>query len=531
MWGGLVIQEYFKPLSPIHSFYEFLPFAEEEFSKRADQLSSHSRWNREALVNVLRAYLEPELKHPALLKQLERLKQPDSLVVITGQQAGLATGPLFTLYKAWTAILLAKREEERLQRPVIPVFWIAGEDHDLAEVDHLWLRTAEGKLVKSRFPFALKKKSSVSAIELDPEQIEVWRNELEQFLPDSENKRELLEKISQFLQPPVTLSRFFARIMHFLFAEYGLLLIDSADPGLRKLESSFFHTLIDQDRNISDALQATLAKWEQAGFHSPFAFEPNQSHLFIQIEGERKALYHTETGWRTRDGWFRFDSGALKEKAELLSNNVVTRPLMQEYVFPVLAYVAGPGEITYWGCLKDVFRQVGFTMPIVYPRLQFTLVERHVEKRVEQYGLSWEEAIDHPQRKKEEWFFGQHWFDYERLFQSLMEQVEELYRPVIAKLTEEVGIHAGEIGEKNRKKVLEQVEYLKRKTQTLVENRVHIAIKHWDEIILGLRPRDQLQERVYNLLHFWNLYGIDWVKDLGNTSLSQLEKKHGLYFL
>src|SRR5699024_10497077 len=245
-----------------------------------------------------------------------RLKSEDAVVVIGGQQAGLLTGPLYSINKVISIISLAKRQEAELNRPVIPVFWIAGEDHDFDEINHVNIRTDKG----------IKKHT----------------------------------------------------IPH--FPETDLVLAYTTNESLRGNENEYFIKLIEHRKPIAKTVSKTIQSLQKKDYSITLEAEENEGHLFYHDnQGERILLNITESGlWQGKTKDIVFTSEELvqiaKDTPHRLSNNVVTRPLMQEWVFPTLAFVGGYGEISYWASLKNAFKEVDLEMPPVVPRYSISYV-------------------------------------------------------------------------------------------------------------------------------------------------------------
>src|SRR5699024_6256726 len=155
-----------------------------------------------------------------------------SVVIVGGQQAGLGTGPMYTVNKIISIIKLAREKEAQLKIPVIPLFWIAGEDHDYDEINHLFI-DEDDKLKKLPTRQEAFIKKSVSHIELDQEKTEKWLRQLFLSLQETEETRDLYEQMKDILKKSKTFVDFFARTLFYLFQGEGLVLFDSADQGAR----------------------------------------------------------------------------------------------------------------------------------------------------------------------------------------------------------------------------------------------------------------------------------------------------------
>src|SRR5690625_5299050 len=215
---------------------EFFPFSL-AFSpeSRLSELSSRN-FPRESLASVLKEMNENWGAPDATIAQIERLRDEKSVVVIGGQQAGLLTGPLYTIHKLISIIKYAKEQEEKLNIPVIPVFWIAGEDHDYDEINHVFTATQSGlnKRVISQEEW---RKKSITHIPLNKDLTKQWIKEVFYDLVETTYTKNLSETIFNIVEQSETFVDFFARFIFQLFGSEGIVLIDSADENLRHIES------------------------------------------------------------------------------------------------------------------------------------------------------------------------------------------------------------------------------------------------------------------------------------------------------
>ncbi|RAL26005.1 bacillithiol biosynthesis cysteine-adding enzyme BshC [Thermoflavimicrobium daqui] len=515
-WSSRFTIDYYNFNNTIHSLYEYNPFDDQSYVKRISYLEGRENLaHRQELVQILRSFHAPELLHPKVEYNLQRLSQSDSVVVIGGQQAGLMTGPMYTIHKAITIIQIAHNEEKKLGRPVIPVFWIAGEDHDLDEVDHVWIQDDRAQLVKHRLDYEDKGKYPISSLKIKPEQLHIWLAELSKLLPDSPYKQEWLKRCTSLITEPISWTRYFARLMHDLFGKWGLILIDSSDLALRKFEVSFFQKLLEKNQILSEKVAKAATQFEKLGYDVPVELSDQKAHLFIHADGERHLLYRDQDEWFTKEGQHRFSTEQiikiLHDSPEKFSNNVLTRPLMQEFLFPTLVFVGGGSEVAYWGLLKEAFLEMGLQMPIVFPRPSMTIVDRRVQKRMEQFQLTWSDLVSDLEKKKDEWLEHQTHVDFSAMFDDLKLKTEELYQPLIKILKKEVGMDLNQMAEKNKQKVWEQIDFLAQYTERQFTLKHQTVLRRWDELISTLSPRKRPQERVLNLLSFWNRHGLEWI--------------------
>lgn len=521
----------------VSTLFSYNPWDGKSYERRYQILQERreEKLSRSELVQAFRSQYGHAKLHPQVERNLQRLEDQRSCVVIGGQQAGLLTGPLYTIYKAITIIQLAQREEKRLGVPVVPVFWIAGEDHDFEEVNHIWVRDLQGDIKKLSFQrrsSTTLNRYSVSSLPLDRPAMLQWLEQLSHQLPDTPYKVEWLQVSQTIVSSAKTWGQFFFEMMQMLFNRWGLLLIDSTNLVLRRLESKFFIRLIERNQQLREWFGKTEQSCKENQYQTPVKLEENHAHLFINIQGERYPLFNYQDIWMTRDGLYRWSTKELlriaEETPERLSNNVLTRPLMQEYLFPTLASVCGSNEIAYWSLLRQAFALMDLEMPIVYPRTQITLVDPTSFKRMRRFQFTWEDLFFHFERKKEDWLNQKVEVDIDQLFQRANQDMEQIHQALVDQLEQHLHLQIHVIGKKNREKIKAQMDYLRKFVKQMVEQRFAIELRRMDELKTRLLPLQKPQERVYNFFQLWNNYGRKWFEQLVELPLLQKPSHHHL---
>lgn len=505
----------------VHAFYEYNPWQEKSVQKRAQYLEQTGQSiKRTFVVKALRAFHQPELMHPEVERNLDRLAEDESMVVIGGQQAGLLGGPLYTFYKAITIIRLARLAEEQLGKPVIPVFWIAGEDHDVEEVDHVWVQTGGGEPHKHRFWVRDQRKMPISGRIIDKDTYHHWLDELAQIMPDSEFKQTWLVQCKTWGESSLSWTRLFARVLHHFFGKYGLLLVDSNDESLRRIEVPFFSELIRNSKSIARKTELASRQLQEWGLDVPVDLKENQGNLFILADGERQHLFRENDHWVAKGSKYRWSEQELlnmvQEDPARFSNNVITRPLMQEALFPVLFFVGGPGEIAYWSLLKEAFLEVNLQMPIVVPRMRVAVIDGRQEKRINEFSLNWRELDSSLAQKKEVWLNLQQPPDLTHAFAEAEKRINEAHRQLVDYLDREIGMNMKEFGEKNQAKIQAQIDYYHQFAWKSLREKHRASLRKWDQLINFIQPGNKPQERVYNVVWLWNEHGMEWVDFLIN---------------
>ncbi|KAA9007609.1 bacillithiol biosynthesis cysteine-adding enzyme BshC [Paenibacillus spiritus] len=490
----------------------------EDIQNRAhwlDQTES-DRAGREELFAVLSAYNGRLNGHEAVAASLELLKRQETLVVAGGQQSGLFTGPLLVVYKAVTLIAAAREASETLKRPVVPVFWIAGEDHDWDEVNHTYVLSPSGEVARIRMEHAAGGKSPVSLVRLQEEEWSRAADELEKLLQESDFKSEVMELVRSGAAAD-NLSDAFAMLMGRLFGKHGLVLLDSADPELRKLEQPLFRRLIRENDELEASYHAAAGEIRSGGYELQANVETGGANLFYIHEGARLLLVKKNGRFTDRKETVSFTEEQLLETLELhperFSNNVLTRPLMQDYVLPVLATVLGQGEIAYWAITRRAFETVGRRLPPILPRMSYTMVEGTTQKHMEKFGLSFQDVVQGLEEKRASWLEGQDERGLARRFEETKAAFAAMYDPLI----EEIGrVQAGlvKLGTSNKEKIADQIAFLQNKVMDALAKQSDAGLRQWERIERSLMPLGRPQERVYNVTHYLNRYGLSWVDGL-----------------
>ena len=343
---------------------------------------------RDAVADVLAEQNRRWESGDAVLAQVERLRDPRSVAVVTGQQLGLFAGPLYTVYKALSAVRYAAHVEAETGRPAVPVFWLAGEDHDWAEVrSAVFTHTAgdAAEVRRVRYP-AEGGAGPVGRIALGEADTAAALDALAQTLPDGPHRETALALAAEAYRPGRTMRDAFAALLRALVPDVVLMSVD--DARLKRIAAPVMSREATEWRGTLAALEARGAELRAAGFHQQVA--PTPLNLFTLGDAERQALDPAEGGAAvSRDGARRIADlrAEVQTHPEAFSPNVVLRPLVQDALLPTAAYVAGPGEAAYFAQLGPVYDRFDIPMPAVVPRLSLTLVEPGIAKILDRYDL------------------------------------------------------------------------------------------------------------------------------------------------
>lgn len=499
------------------TFYDYTQSAD-SYTQRLAELNSRT-FKRHELVRTIRTYMEPFGISDAASAHLDELSD-NGVVVIGGQQAGLLTGPLYSVHKAITVILLAKKRRNELGVPVIPVFWVAGEDHDLEEINHTFTEQ-DGRPVKRQYPERFVLKKMASHTDYDGDQMADYIRLVFRDYEETAYTKELLEEVLYSAKQEHSFTGFFVRLMNDLFRNHGLLFMDSADKSLRMLESEYFKKLIIESETIADKVVHKERLFTEQGFGTPIQASEDAAHLFYVHDTGRVLLSRKGDSFVNEAAALQFTTSELLAIAEhtpwLLSNNVATRPLMQDMVFPVLAFVGGPGEISYWSLLKDAFNHLDMKMPILVPRISITLITPGTQHALEKSELTVDDVMaGEVIRRRTEFLDEQRDVELEHLLKETEQVIQAQYDKMEQHLSDK---DLADLAEKNRAYHLRQLNYLKEKAEDALLRKYAAALRNFSRIEGELYPERNLQERTYTPYPFLNVYGPTLIDDLLNASL------------
>ena len=488
------------------------------YRNRYQELMNRS-FSRGELSDYIQEYMSRFSNSEAVNENIEELRRDDSVVVVGGQQAGLLSGPLYTIHKVISIIKLAQEQRKALGKPVIPVFWIAGEDHDLAEVNHVYVMK-NGKPDKKTYPSYQPFKTMITDVAIDENKMEHWFEEIVETYGETVFTNKLRMDMKETIKQSDTFVDFFARLIHQWFHEYGLLLVDAGDPAIRKLETGFFESLIEKSEEIAEVVAQQQSFMQAQGYSKMIEMGEQPANLFYYDTGkkDRCLLKRSEGMFTGRNGEVSFSEQELLQMAknhpEQLSNNVVTRPLMQEMMFPVLAFISGPGEIAYWAELKRAFELFAMKMPPIIPRLNITFIERGIQTDLEETELTLKTVLTEGTANAVKCYLDSVKDEtVDQLFEGMKSQLEENHQ--------KLSMHAVSLDKglepmlnKNIEFIEKQLAFMYGKIEERTKERHSFVLKKYERIANSLYPLGSPQERMWNVFYYLNQYGPDFVKEI-----------------
>ncbi len=431
---------------------------------------------------------------------LDELAKPGTVAVVTGQQVGLLSGPSYTIFKALTAVRLVG--QLRAQGiPAVPIFWLASEDHDLAEVDHVWLFDQDIKASRISVANEIANGGPVGEVVLRDVPLAEMRAALGE-LPFAD---EVFERVKRAYSPGNTFTCAFRTFLRELLGDFGLLFLDPLLPQVREIARPFLAETAARVPELIEGVKARNRELEERGYHTQVHLDDASSLLFL-LNGKRTPLRWKDDQFTSRDKTYR--SRDLQDMAERLSPNALLRPVMQDYLLPTVTYVGGPAEVAYMAQSQVLYQKLLGRMPVIFPRNSFTLLDSRAEKLIQRYGLSMPCLFDHQEKVKSR-------IAAKLVPPGLIEKFASLDSSIsssILSLEESLRNFDPTLeaaAKKSGAKMLYQLRRLSGKTARETLRRDERSAREANYLIDLAYPQRRLQERFYSIVPFLAKHGPD----------------------
>ena len=510
--------EYQQNSRGLQRFYPSAARSHTELSNAAHDVLANYRTDRDLLCDALAAANKSFDAGAKTLENIELLRAPDCVTIVTGQQAGLFSGALYTIYKALSAV---KSAEDWRARGInaVPVFWIAEEDHDFDEVKATFVLDEKGKLAKfENTPQNYAQDLPVGSVILD-DTINAAIDQLFESLPQTEFSGDLRAILQASYRSGESYSSAFAKFLTKIFSAYGLIVFSPLDRNLKKLSAPVFTEAVKKSDEIREKLLARNEELKSAGFGAQVLVEPDFFPFFwIDEDGRRRALKKNKNGKILAKGTRReFDPAELIEIAETeperLSPNALMRPVVQDYLLPTVCYFGGGAEIAYFAQNSTIYEILQRPVTPILHRQSFTFVEAKHQRTLDKYDLNLTDLLDgfekilpqivekHLNRETARTFA-----EVEEIINTQLNRLDQTLSPTDPTLAESLA--------KRRRKILYHIGALRTKFHFAQMRRDETIHRQIESAFAALAPRRALQERTLNVAAFLNahgLYFIDWV--------------------
>jgi bacillithiol biosynthesis cysteine-adding enzyme BshC len=506
-----------------------------KISQRIPEVLANYKVNRDALCDVLLEMNGGNCSgSEKTLENIKLLRESDTVAVVSGQQAGLLTGPLYTIYKALSAVKLTECLRGRGFKAV-PVFWIATEDHDFLEVSNAFVINKHGDLTEIRNePKRCYENLPVGYVKLD-ESIKQTIDELFQALPHTEFTDELRQMIEKSWTIETDYGDAFARMLTKIIGKYGIILLCPLDERLKKLATPIYSEAVKKSDEIVSALRKRSEELVAEGYHAQVLIGEDYFPLFYQAKNRtRHALKKTAEGTYKTKGIER--EFTLTELAELAENephrfspSVVLRSVVQDYLLPTVCYFGGAAEIAYFAQSGEVYRILERPVTTIFHRQSFSFVESRHAKTLERFDLTLQDLFAGEEKLipeiVEKYLAGdtaQVFDEVEKNINSELQKLEQSLSTIDQTLAEN--------STRRREKIVYHLKAMRKKFHHAQVRKDETVKRQIETAFASLMPHKHLQERTLNIATVLNKYGtyaIDWIYE----SIDLDDKGHRIIYL
>ncbi len=484
-------------------------------------LAGTVRWPEPRTGGIAPALLDAFVPNDLATSALDRLRHPEALVVTTGQQPGLLTGPLYTIHKALSAVALARRCEAAWGRPVIPVFWAAGGDHDFAEGNHAsW--TAEDGSTRTMTLRERPADAPLTPLYREPvgPEIEPVLSQLAQDIAATPFGEQTMALFRKWYRPDSNLADACAGVIAELLAPFGVVVFDATHPATKRAQLPVLLRALAQSAQLDTALATRHAELRAAGKDPGVAVGDGATLVMLEGKLGRDRLASRSPGFVTRRSHEQFSLAEIERLAAsepgLFSPNVLLRPVVESAMLPTVAYVAGPGELRYLALAEALYAPLEVPRQLPAPRWSGVLVDARVDRVLAKFAATYEELCAPGHALENRVIRASLPPEATAALTTLRETVLPAYEalaqaaaaidPTIERPMHSFGARAAEQVEAAEKKLINHL----RKRQSVESDQIRRA----RELVL---PLGQPQERVQTLAPWLARYGPTLLTDLATV--------------
>lgn len=493
----------------VHDFYSRPPYIAEWLKDEAAKVS-YDPVRREKVCNVLERQNKSWKASAKTIENIRRLRS-GALAAVTGQQVGLFGGPLFSIFKALTAVKLAE-EAASAGIDCVPVFWLATQDHDFAEVNHVTIPGNDASL--KTFTSAIKSDASAPVGELR------FGTEIEEVVrvaTESLGECEATAWLRAAYHSGETLGNAFAHLFSQVFADWGVILLDARDAELNAIAAPVYESAIAQADSLEHALQARGREIHAAGYDQQVKIADDSTLLFAIEHGSRTPVHKGQPAANFSIAGHPISQSDLLQRIrsspEEFSPNVLLRPIVQDYLLPTLAYTGGAAEVAYFAQAAVVYEALLKRVTPIVPRFSATLVEPRPQALLDRYRLEMPDLFSGPETLREKLATQALPQELHAAFDAAELSVNSSLDSIRAVLTtlDKTLVDSANTA---REKIRHQLEQLRAKAARAELRQTEVLGRHAELLSQALFPSKSLQEREIGGIYFLARYGKPLLDDL-----------------
>ncbi len=484
-----------------------------------NEISERKNYPTTELAKILKDQYKNDKPSKLTKTNLENLSKGNAIAIFTGQQLGIFGGPLYTFYKTITTIKLANDLNEKYEQyNFVPVFWMAGDDHDFEEISSVKIIDTQNGIITINYddgkPLDVNR-GPVGKLKLKAK----IREAINDFISHS-RKTEFTEDVAEFLnqtfEPGKTINDAFRKLMFDFFDEYGLVIFNPMDKAVKELLVPVFEKEILDYRIHTRELLEVSAELDDI-YHAQVKIQP--INIFVHEKDGRYLLEPVEDDFRLKGKRKRITEeqilNRLHEHPEDFSPNVMLRPICQDYLFPTGFYVGGPSEISYFAQVMPLYDFYNIPQPVIYPRSSMTIIEKNIKKIIDKHNLNYIDIFIGEELLNKKVLAEVGEINLENLFDESKNEIDL----TIDRLREQLFAIDENLKDsilKTREKIFSHLDALKNRAMKSQEIRYSNSFRQIEKLRNSVFPNNELQERELSFFFFANKYGLDIMKWMFN---------------
>jgi len=457
---------------------------------------------------------------------VSKLSDPKCMVIITGQQLGLLLSPIYTIYKAMTTVKLADQMNGmNTGHTFIPVFWLETEDHDFEEIRHAGIWDRNMQPLQISYDGRNQVQMSVRHYQLE-DKIHNTLEKLQQEMLPTEFTKDLFKRIDGYYRSGRSWTAATLDLFREIFSETGMLFFEPGTGEIKSISVAFFKDWTERIGTVGQAFSKQSRRLESDGYSLQVPDIPGKTFMHFEDDDlQRHHIYHEDGSFYLKDRSERWTIEDLKvllrDSPNRFSTAVASRPVLQSWLLPVAAYVAGPAEIAYWAQLREIFHVMSVAFPVVYPRLSATLIEPKIQRYIDKHKADVTGAVMKMKEFVDD-YFAKNQFDRTK-FKKWRSEISGTFAQITDYITT-VDATLVPVAEKTGQRIEGQIEQLESRLLNAVEQKEKTLLNHLEQIHTALYPLEHPQERFISIIYFLNKFGPGFLGQLMKGM--NLEPKH-----
>ncbi len=513
-------QDYILNPERVMDFYAANPF--ESLQATLAQRLKHS-FPRQELAAIFAQQHRQWGTTPAIDANIEQLKQPHSVAVVTGQQVGVLVSPMYTIYKIFTILQQARLLSTRYPDfSFIPVFWMEVDDNDFQEINHLHYIAKDNAVHRLELEENPEERGRPIFTRRLPASIQQWQEQLRNdFFPTEFMDGVLQAYFSEYVAG-TPFATAFARMVVKIFGQYGLLVLNPSVPEVKQLGTAVFQAAIEKRQEILETFWKRNQLLEASGYHSQIHLKHDQTLIFWLDEAQRRVRLDCDAqdhcllryAGSNRTIAFQEILREIEQEPARFTTNVALRPIFQDWILPTGLYVGGPAEIAYFAQLNALYPLFNLSAPAILPRHRLTIVEKKIQKIAQKYTVDYRTLFAQNFHFLENDLKGRL---AEHPITTRLQEIQQVLEDGFDQLKPEVAHFDPTLVkalEHTRQSIQQAIGKFNAKVQRAAENQDETRTRQLQRLLTYVFPRHLPQERVLAPIYFQLKYGWQFLDEV-----------------